>query len=236
MTNPMTKEHLDSGGDNPKLARGELATNVDNFNGVRSLLQGGAVGELLTGQGAGNDPAFSGGIQALLRSGSAGTVLTGQGVGVDPTFSGGSTGFLHLTHGLATPVTDATGDGQSGICSWTSGYDPGGNILGNTIFIPETGLYSINVLLYFQDLSTAPQITSTSIFLVINSVYNDPIRSIVPGLTTDTSIVYKELMLSMDVSMQLDAGDQIAIWYWIKGSTRTVDLTRGYITTFKFGV
>lgn len=150
MTTAMTKEHLDSGVDNPKLARGEFATNVDAFNGIRSLLQGGESGKIMTGQGIGVDPVFavnpSGGIQTLLRSGAAGTVLAGQGVGVDPAFVAAGGGVSHFVNAVSNTLVSATGDGTEYEITniWIEMSDDEG-LLNNGVFtVPESGQYLIS--------------------------------------------------------------------------------------------
>lgn len=116
MTTAMTKEHLDASTDNPKSARGELATNVDNFNGLRSLLQGGMAGELLTGQGAGSDPAY---------------VAAAAG------------GVSHIVSATANYSGFVVGTTEYQIWDWTEEIDSEGLFTNGGYLCPEAGTYLI---------------------------------------------------------------------------------------------
>ncbi len=56
--NLMTKENFNSPGGDPKQARAEFATNVDYFNWLASVLNGGAAGLPLVSPGGGNAPEY----------------------------------------------------------------------------------------------------------------------------------------------------------------------------------
>lgn len=110
----MVKTFFDSNTDDPKQARAELAANVDAYNGVISVLNSGTAGQVLTSQGAGNQPVFA-----------------------------SSNSIKHYAQGAHPGWVNVTGNGLGHIIKYVTTIDPEVLITNGIYTAPEDGIYFI---------------------------------------------------------------------------------------------